>query len=855
MREFRPIVFAVLFAALLAPAAPAQNGRPLPAAPETVPVVEDEPDADVPADQPGDADGPDGSSRRAVPDDKVILAFDDVSVEDTIKFIAETTGKVVMPVRLQTLRTQKITLLNDEPIDRARALDLLFSAFRLNDIGVIERDDRIIIGALPDIVNLLDMPVIGPDEDIMVRGDLGNFVMKIYKLTKADAQGVGDQIAENLPDYAGLTVDPNSNQIVLVGDVGLAQQVQLLIDELDRAYFKVHTKTYRLRYADASEIADNILELFESDPAAAATRTASTRTRRTTAARGRTAANAQQPTTPGQPGPVAELKLTVNGQQNTVTVQADPQVIDDIDRLIDEYWDLPRPEGTSKQYTLKYTDPIKVRDMLQQLLEQGGGGRSTTTRTAGGAGGARTGVTEVISGVYRIEAYPDSNSLLVLAKTEETFAFLDSIVWSLDQPSTVGLPIVVELKHADAGSLADEVNVLLAEAGANVTINRPDQGLSGSFGDDATGGTTGGATGREAEEGGEFRFPWQTGGRSRDDQTPETPLIGKIRVVPIIRQNALAIVSPPPYQEIMREFIQYLDRPGRQVLIEAVIAEVELNDELAMGLRVSRGDIPLNLLDNSIGGSASGTAREEGFLDNLFDTSSLDVNFSVNAALQLLAQKTNVRILQQPRIFTADNQEAIFFDGQDVPFITNSNTTDLGGITQSFDYRQVGVMLNVRPRITAQQDVNLEVYLELSSIVPGQTLFGGFIVDRRTSTTNIVIEDQQTIVLSGILRDTESDIVRKMPLLGDLPLVGGLFRSTDKSKVTTELVAFITPRVVNSPSENNENFNVEARQRLRELLRPLSEVDADYQRDSIRERVGTPGVRAPNPGAPPDGQP
>ncbi len=84
-----------------------------------------------------------------------------------------------------------------------------------------------------------------------------------------------------------------------------------------------------------------------------------------------------------------------------------------------------------------------------------------------------------MGGIYRLEAYEDTNSLLVLCKTEESFGYLDSIIEALDQPSTVGLPIVVELKHANAVSLADELNVLLSVAGSNMTLVRPDTGLSG----------------------------------------------------------------------------------------------------------------------------------------------------------------------------------------------------------------------------------------------------------------------------------------------------------------------------------------------------------------------------------------
>jgi len=201
-----------------------------------------------------------------------------------------------------------------------------------------------------------------------------------------------------------------------------------------------------------------------------------------------------------------------------------------------------------------------------------------------------------------------------------------------------------------------------------------------------------------------------------------------------------------------------------------------------------------------------------------------------------------VRILQEPRVFTADNQEAIFFDGQDVPFITNTNTSDISGFQQSIEPRAVGVQLDVRPRITAQRDVDMEINLILSSIVPGQIVGGNFIVDRRETTTKVIVKNGQTIVLSGILTDTESQITRGLPLLSDLPWIGDIFKSHENNKRTTELIAFITPQVVDNPSENDTNFNAAARERLRSLSLPLKE--QAKQREAIRDRILAP--KTPN---------
>jgi general secretion pathway protein D len=128
----------------------------------------------------------------------------------------------------------------------------------------------------------------------------------------------------------------------------------------------------------------------------------------------------------------------------------------------------------------------------------------------------------------------------------------------------------------------------------------------------------------------------------------------------------------------------------------------------------------------------------------------------------------------------------------------------------------VGINLRVRPRITPERDVDLKVNLELANIQPSQTLFGGFIVDRRETTTQLIVRDGQTVVISGIMRSEESDIQRKVPGLGDIPLIGGLFQSTEKSFTKTELIAFITPVVVNN-REESDKINQPMRERLNQL--------------------------------------
>lgn len=880
-----PIIRLTLIAALAtglsSAAVTAQdNDRPRPDDPASQAVAATPQDAIEPAalqtsEQPTNGTQPattNGNGRstgfvRPPQEGKVQLGFNDVSVEEVIPFIMEATGKVVMPVNIAVLKAKKITLMNDQFVERAAALDLLITALRLNGVGVIEKEDVVILDDIINIQKFGSPPVLTATDDVMGRTDKGMMIVKIFKLKEAPADGVHTVLEEggNMPDYALLSVDANSNQLVLYGDIGLAQHLQLMINELDRNYINIETRTFWLSYADATEVSVQIYDLFEDTDTGTAGAGAARTTRTPRPARAG-APGANPVTSSGASiGPVVPLRVSVNSQQNNVTVAAEPKKISDIAKLVKEQWDLPRPEGTSKVYKLVYTDPVKLRDLLGELLGSGGStGRASAGRAAGGAGGsvrapAGGGGTESLqqlSAIYRIEAYPDSNSLVVISKTQDALGFLDSIVAAIDQPSEIGLPSIVPLKHANAVSLSQELNLLLAESGTGggSGLDAPASGLTGptigsmsDSGGDTGGGRTSGGTGGAGGTGssaGRLQFPWQSA-RANDSVSPESSLLGRVRIVPIIRQNALAVLTPPEKREAVVELIKRFDQPARQVMISAVLAAVQLTDELALGLRFSSFPISPTNPDNAIGGTAAFEGTSDTFLDDLFDTTVLDVNVDVNVLIQALAQKTNVRILQEPRVFTADNEEAVFFDGQNIPVLTSTNTSDVGGFQQNVEYRDVGVVLNARPRITAQRDVDMEIYLELSNVVPGQTLAGSPVFDQRYTSTRIIVKDNQTIVLSGILKDQETEITRGIPLLMDIPWLGELFKSRENSVDRRELVAFITPVVVDNPDENDTNFNASERDHLRDLTRSLKEQAKD--KDRIKNKIVDPKTGSSGP--------
>jgi len=877
---------AIIFSAGLAIPAIAQDAKPeAPKAVEPVKEAPKEPEKVAPTDTPKEAakdvkkpPAPRGMFNRRVPDgEPTVLAFKAAKVETLIPFIVESTGKVVLPQADVLSRT--ITILNDEPIARARALDLVFLALQQAGVAVVETEDLITLRDINDLKKQ-DVPVLGHNVSTLTRGDLGTVATKVYALEHSAAENVAEIVKESIPDYASLQFDKASNQLVVMANMRQLQRIERLVLSLDRpAAASLQTETFRLRYADADSIAALVKELFSADA-----RTGGGNNNQNNpfanifgggrggggggggggAAGGgggggnRGGGASSSSGSASDPSAVlsANLRVSANKQQNSVTVVAEAPVIEQVRKQINEFWDKPLSEEQviPKIYDLVNTDVIKIRDILEA---QFGKGTSSTAGGGGGGGGGNFGgnnnqSTQAsqgagrLAGQFAFSALQDSNRLMVIAKSPDNIQMMDRIIAELDRPQTSGLPQIVELKHAAAEEVAEQVNTLLAQDGTLASIRRSESGLSSSassaspFASNSS--TTGADTSGQNNAGGgnatadSIAF-WWSRSRTPTDRRGASNLIGNIRIVPVWRQNALMVASPPEYRQAISDMIASLDRPGRQVLLSAIICEVTADDETAFGLRWSSQAITPTNGDNSFSLGTSTNNTKANFLPGLFDTSTLTANANLNVLLQALNEKTKVNILSEPRIFTSDNQEATFFDGKDIPFINDQTTNQVGQTTASFDYKAVGIQLKARPRITVTGDIDLQVNIQLASITPGETIQGAQVVDRRETTTHLILRGGQTIVISGILRKEDSDIVRKVPLLGDIPLLGELFKSREKSKVQKELLVFVTPIVVENTAALEE-VNKPYRERLNQLRGELNADEPKPTTDSSKDIEG-----------------
>jgi general secretion pathway protein D len=406
-----------------------------------------------------------------------------------------------------------------------------------------------------------------------------------------------------------------------------------------------------------------------------------------------------------------------------------------------------------------------------------------------------------------ILADPATNSLLVRAPTPARANLVRVLAAKLDQPSAApGNIHVVYLKNANAAMLA---RTLLGVAG-------PDQG------------TPQGAQTLQSQ--------MQTGSRPVGT-TPARPLTGASATQgPVSGQiagaqiqadpatNTLIVIAPDLIYRNLRAVIDKLDMRRAQVFIESLIVEVTSDQAAEFGIQWQGG------LGHLQGGGGTGALAGTNFGttgQNIFgvaqNPATIGHGLAIGVArgqitlpgvgtvanLQVLARalesmsKTN--ILSTPNILTLDNEEARIVVGQNVPFVTGQYVTpaSAGGATvnpfQTIERRDVGLTLRVRPQISESGTIKLVIYQEVSSVQDTASA-AGIITNMRAIETNVLVDDGAIVVLGGLVQDSVTSNTEKVPLLGDLPIIGQLFRFESRRQQKTNLMVFLRPFIVRDES-------------------------------------------------------
>jgi len=320
--------------------------------------------------------------------------------------------------------------------------------------------------------------------------------------------------------------------------------------------------------------------------------------------------------------------------------------------------------------------------------------------------------------------------------------------------------------------------------------------------------------------------------------------------------RSVVIVTDEATHAEIEKVIANLDHPKPQVLIKVVFVEVTLDKDLDVGLE---GSYTFNVGHNVPTAGSSTTvntknATQNGVTTQTVTSSSNAVNSMNNgvamaqtlfgaasstagtfgrltsdnwsATLHMLATNGKAQVLSRPSIMARNNQEAVIVVGQEVPLVTASQITTDGNTINSIRYQDVGIILRVTPYITSDKSVEMIVAPEISSLsdqtVPISSNVNAPVINKRSAETVVVTPNATTVVIGGLMQKQNTSSVQKIPILGDIPILGIPFRHTVKSETRSELLIFLTPYIIESTQKLNEITLREANQSkaIRENMSP-----------------------------------
>ena len=425
-------------------------------------------------------------------------------------------------------------------------------------------------------------------------------------------------------------------------------------------------------------------------------------------------------------------------------------------------------------------------------------------------------------------AEPRSNSLILRAANPARVAMVRSLVEKLDQPPAPGSSAstgnihVVYLKNADATKLATTLRAAMSSASGAATTST---GGNGSSTPSTTTGITNtsmlgsGTSSSSAGLGSGTALGAGAGSSNTNSNQPSTG--GQIQADPTT--NSLIISAPEPQYRQLRAVIDKLDGRRAQVLVESLIVEVSASKLAQFGIQwqgtigagnngtvgvigTNSGTAGANILGATAATTIATTiATAVGSLGgglNMALAPRINGQYYLGALANFLQNSGDANVLSTPNLMTLDNEEAKIVIGNNVPFVTGSyaNTGGNSGAVNPFntvERKDVGLMLRVRPQISENGTVKMSIYQEVSKIDDSTRKdTNGPTTSKRSIESNVVVDDGNIIVIGGLLEDSYSQAEDKVPVMGDIPVVGALFRSENRSRKKTNLMVFLRPVVV-----------------------------------------------------------
>ncbi len=512
-------------------------------------------------------------------------------------------------------------------------------------------------------------------------------------------------------------------------------------------------------------------------------------------------------------------------------------------------------------------------------------GRNKETASAS-SGGSATSVGSEGAYIGKIISDERTNSIIVMAN-DEAMADLKGLVAKIDvdvDPSSRSQIHVVYLENAQAEDVASVLQNLSQSTSSTSTSSRSSSsssksssstssssksssgsrssgsssGSSGFGGGSSRGGMPGGQQAGPPGGGGGFGGP---GGGGSGSTGVTAAFDSGMRITADDNTNSLVIIASNEDFRIINTVIEKLDIMRRQVFVEAVVLEIGSEDEFDFGIGYHMGipdaDGTLSVAAAGLNGSSLSVVDGLGLADSLsglamgvfgesFDVSYTDPTTGTSGtvsvpafgiAINALASNAGVDIISNPSLLIVDNEEAKINVGRNVPMPVSSGTYNNGQSVVSYDREDVGIELTVTPQINEANYVTMELALTVAEVEEDSSGLdvtqAGFITSEREMENVVVVQDNQTIVIGGLIGSTATQVETKIPILGDIPLIGALFRGQRDTERKTNLLIFLTPHVINEAGDLEEVYRIKWAQR-QEFIRRFYGKSRDDQQKEIQ---------------------
>ena len=488
--------------------------------------------------------------------------------------------------------------------------------------------------------------------------------------------------------------------------------------------------------------------------------------------------------------PLISPNNTINASNAQTLVVTD--YADNMQRIERMIAGMDQPVGSDVEVIpLRYGIATDMAPLVQKLLD----GSSTAAAAAPGGAGGGFGRTTVL-------AEARSNALIVRAPTNAQATQARSLILQLDQPAMSNHSVngeagniwVVHLKNADATRMATTLRAAMAANEVNSGSGTPGMSVS---------------VGNNTQAGGAPQVQVTATSALQGSGSPSTG--GPIQADP--STNSLIITASEPEYRQLRAVIEKLDTRRAQIYVESLIVEVSANKAAELGVQwqspLSSGG-RVGLLGTNFGKAGNILGMSAELANNTLPSAKAGINLGALATFRgtpilgfvanFLQTTGDANVLSTPNLITLDNEEARIMIGKNVPFVTgqytNNNANSVNPF-QTIERKDVGLTLRVKPQISENGAVRMQIYQEVSNVDPASyTSATGLITNKRSIESNVVVDDSQIIVLGGLLSDEYANGQEKVPLLGDIPVVGSLFKNENRSRQKMNLMVFLRPVIV-----------------------------------------------------------